>query len=267
MKNYDEMQYNWENASARAQAAKEHTERMAAEFWEEIRYSAVRAKVYDGNVPHEPKAVRRRCNLNVMDKDSVSALFSYANGKTAILNFASYKNAGGKFLQGSRAQEECLCHESTLYNVLSKFDDGYYRTNRAALNNGLYLNQALYTPEVVFVHGDSLSFGLRKRYCDVITCAAPNKSAASYRFSGEELAKRNTEALKSRIEFVLNIAEDNRVDTLILGAYGCGVFGQDPTEVAEIFQDCLKSCDFRQVVFAIPSGKNENLKAFKNVFR
>ena len=47
-----------------------------------------------------------------------------------ILNFASYKNPGGMFLRGSTAQEEALCHESTLYNVLIKFNDTYYKSNR-----------------------------------------------------------------------------------------------------------------------------------------
>ena len=75
--------------------------------------------------------------------------------------------------------------------------------------------------------------------------------------------------LKERIEFVLKIAQDNGVDNLILGAYGCGVFGQNPTEVAEIFKECLntshKNC-FSKVIFAISTGRDNNLQAFGKVF-
>ena len=68
---------------------------------------------------------------------------------------------------------------------------------------------------------------------------------------------------------MLDIAKYNDVDTLILGAYGCGVFGQNPKEVAEIFKECLntthKSC-FNKVIFAIPDGRDNNLQAFEKVF-
>ena len=82
--------------------------------------------------------------------------------------------------------------------------------------------------------------------------------------------KENTEVLQSRIKFVLDMAKVNNVDTLILGAYGCGVFGQNPTEVAEIFKECLntshKNC-FSKVIFAIPKGRDNNLQAFEKAFR
>ena len=58
-------------------------------------------------------------------------------------------------------------------------------------------------------------------------------------------------------------------ETLILGAYGCGVFGQDPRQVANIFKLYLKNinCSFERVIFAIPeSPNNKNLKEFKKVF-
>ena len=63
------------------------------------------------------------------------------------------------------------------------------------------------------------------------------------------------------------IAKNNEVDTLILGAYGCGVFGQDPYEVASIFKEYLDECKcFKTVVFAVPNGKNGNYEAFIKTF-
>ena len=102
---------------------------------------------------------------------------------------------------------------------------------------------------------------------NVITCAAPNKSTAQkYQNVSDE---ENTEVLRSRIKFVLDIAKDNDVDTLILGAYGCGVFGQEAKEVAGIFKEYLCTTHarcFEKVVFAIPSGRIGNLEAFKAVW-
>ena len=95
------------------------------------------------------------------------------------------------------------------------------------------MNRGLYSPNIIFYKdGNCVS-------CDVITCAAPNKSTAQkYQNVSDE---ENTRVLRSRIKFVLDIAKDNYVDTLILGAYGCGVFGQDAKEVASIFKEYLNT--------------------------
>ena len=79
--------------------------------------------------------------------------------------------------------------------------------------------------------------------------------------------EQNETALMGRIHLVLRMAVEHNVDTLILGAFGCGVFGQDPKVVASWFRRLLTSEEFsgafRRVVFAIPNGNNENLKTFR----
>lgn len=177
----------------------------------------------------------------------------------AVLNFASYKHPGGMFMEGSIAQEEALCHESFLYNVLSECPS-YYDYNKRYLNRALYKNRALYSPDIIFER-DNTSV-----YCNVITCAAPNKAAAQkYQNVSDE---ENAKVLRSRINFILKIAADNKTDTLILGAFGSGVFGQSAKEVASIFKDLLEnkfSNAFDKIVFAVPSG-NGNLEAFQEIF-
>ena len=251
----------WNNKKERAEQAKKHTEMMGRQCAPGIARCVHMTKTYGTEFTCCSKNIKKDMTVDVIDMDTVLAGKTYAKeGKVALLNFASYKNPGGLFLNGSKAQEECLCHASCLYNVLKEFSD-YYKWNNEHKNKGLYLNRALYSPDVLFHYEDTL-FG-----CDVITCAAPNKSTAQEycQVSDED----NLKALESRIKFILDIAKDNEVDILVLGAYGCGVFGQNPTEVAMLFKKYLETTHsncFKKVVFAIPNGDNNNLSSFKEVF-
>jgi uncharacterized protein (TIGR02452 family) len=58
------------------------------------------------------------------------------------------------------------------------------------------------------------------------------------------------------------------METLILGAFGCGVFGQDATNAASIFKQYLNSgqYNFKKVIFAIPKSKDHNYDKFLKVF-
>lgn len=79
--------------------------------------------------------------------------------------------------------------------------------------------------------------------------------------------EENTEALTSRIHFIHQIVAEQEVDILILGAFGCGIFKQDPTEIAEQFKEEFKTSVVRKVVFAIPpEKKTSNIDAFLGVF-
>lgn len=187
----------------------------------------------------------------LVDIGSVEAAFKYGVGKTCILNFASYKNPGGGFLKGSMAQEESLCHSSVLYNILSRFDEQFYEYNRKHTNRSLYLDRAIYSPNVVFMCDDKV-----KKF-DVITCAAPNFGAAN-KYSGVSI-NENSIVLSKRIKFILDILTVNKCDTVILGAFGCGVFGQDSIEVAELFlSNAVLNRGFEKVIFAVPDKNSSN---------
>lgn len=256
----------WDDKEGRVKLAREHTEEMEAIYGDRCKDSAARTQIHDTVVCiQEPGRIEELGNPNlkitVSDTDSVSAVFRFAEGNTAVLNFASYKAPGGMFLEGSRAQEECLCHASNLFNVLREFKESYYSWNNAHKNRALYMDRALYSPDIIFFSEDG-----EERDCNVITCAAPNKSAAQKYCNVSD--KVNADVLESRIRFILSIAEEHGVWTLILGAFGCGVFGQDSKEVAMTFKKVLQSrpWSFERVIFAIPDGKNQNLAAFKEVF-
>lgn len=245
----------WKNKNANKVIAKKHTNAMQRLFATEIEDCISLTTICSGIVPLHGTGYGIP-DVVVDDINTVEAIAKYVNGHTAVLNFASYKEPGGKFLEGSMAQEESLCHSSFLYNVLAQCQ-GYYQWNNEHKNRGLYKNRALYSPNVRFFHGENTYVA------DVITCAAPNLSTT--RKYCDVSPQENTAALNSRIQFLLDIAEREKVDTLILGAWGCGVFGQDPEEVAQIFKNNLPERNIKKVIFAIPAGNN-NFEAFDKIF-
>lgn len=256
----------WIDKKERAKKALRHTQEMYDKYLKEISYSVAHTIRYDEAFSKELPLVKTSNNLivSIEANDVVSSVFKHSfDYKTAILNFSSYKNPGGMFLKGSKAQEECICHESFLYNVLKEKQKEFYDENKKHLNKALYFNRALYSPGIVFERKDKTT------KAGVITCAAPNKSAAQnyYSVSDEE----NLNALKSRIKYIFHIAEDNDIECLILGAYGCGVFGQNPQEVAEIFKETINlyksSRCLKKIIFAIPKGKDNNLKTFQKCLK
>lgn len=240
----------WKDKESRKLIAAQHTKSMSQQYQDEIDDRVKRTKTYSGQI-NQTYENTIMPPITLVDMDSITAAKTYQEGKTAILNFASYKHPGGGFMNGSRAQEECLCHDSYLYNILYKMTD-YYSWNNKHLNRALYTNRGLYTPDVRF------SFG----FCDVITCASPNFTTAK-KYQNVS-ADENNKVLEERIKFILDIAANNQVDTLILGAFGCGVFSQNPTLVCRYFYKYLKNYHFKKIVFAIPVGQyDRNFKAFK----
>ena len=247
----------------RAALAKKHVENMERRASSAIHFSQVNTLIYGG--PNKTPAINNNKNNTKMqttlkDCDTVTALFHATKqfkNNVALLNFASYKNPGGGYLKGALAQEEALCAESTLYPVLAKFTDSYYDWNREHLNRALYTNRALYSPSIIFSRDE------KEVPANVITCAAPNYTGARrQKISWED----NLKVLKDRIKFVLDVAEENSVNTLILGAWGCGVFSQSPKKVAEYFLTELTGRSFSKVIFTVPkSNRNANYTWFKEV--
>lgn len=239
-----------DNKKLRKEKAINHTEQMKREFPGMINASITNSMVYtDDNI------YNNNINIVVDNMSTTEAVSKYKNEhKLCVLNFASYKKPGGGFINGAIAQEESICHDSTLYNVLSseKFDS-YYEYNNKNTNNGLYRNAAIYSPSIVFSNS--------KAVVNVITCAAPNLSI----FKGPKFKAYDT--IRNRIKFILDIAEKNNETELILGAFGCGVFKNDPEFVASTFKDLLYSTNyyhFKKVIFAIPGGINYDI--FKKTF-
>lgn len=254
----------WSRKEQLSKKAKAHAKHMEEVYIQDINTCVSESNTYDENVEWVGEH-KHQTEIQLVEMTSVEAIKAFTprhtpQYRTCVLNFASHKSPGGKFLEGSSAQEESLCHDSILYNVLSRMP-AYYSVNKAFLNRSLYSNRAVYTPRVLFPIDGS------EWRADVLTCAAPNKTAAQKYCNVPD--EENTKWLRSRIDFVLSIAAQNKPDTLILGAYGCGVFGQNPTEVAKIFKELLNDKyfgEFERVIFAIPDKSGDNYKAFQAIF-
>lgn len=254
---------------ARAAEAERHIADVERRLAPEVAASVAGIRTYGSTPASEPvldDGAPRVPSVTVVDEDSVTAVLARGRGLAsacdlAVLDFASFTSAGGGYARGAWAQEEALCAESTLYNVLATQKAWYAENRRRNINCELYRNRALVVPRVRFDREKYHS------YADVIVAAAPNASRArtEYRVSDEALA----EAMRGRIRLVLAVADELGHEKLVLGAFGCGVFGWDAGQVAEMFRAELASGGHaaREVVFAVPRGRfDENLERFEHAF-
>lgn len=248
----------------RAAAAKRHIAEIDAQLGAEVKRSLEGLKRYD-KAP-APVAEGVVPQVTVVDQDSVAAVLERGRGiasacDLAVLDFASFTNVGGSYDRGFWGQEQALCAESTLFNVLREQRDWYGENRRKNLNCELYRNRGLVVPKVRFEREQYHS------YADVIVVAAPNARRARENYRIDDATLRS--ALRDRVRFVLAIADELGHQKLVLGAYGCGAFGWDAQTVAEVFREELATGAHvaTQVVFAIPRTRyDENLPRFEHAF-
>lgn len=198
-------------------------------------------------------------------------------GRVAVLNFANPHYPGGGVTKGAMAQEECLCRSSNLYPCISGdevFRD-FYDYHRKETDYD-FSDRLIYTPGVTVFKDDAPVPQLLKQEdwfrVDVITCAAPYLKKR--RYVNQSVLK---ERFKVRIRNILESAIENEADVLILGAFGCGAFGNPPKVVAKAFREVLEEkryhTAFVRVVFAIKSSVGgdpytvcPNIAAFQQEF-
>jgi len=206
---------------------------------------------------NEPPAIPSNFyNVKVENSDTVSSLVNLSKvGKTAVLNMASYKRPGGGVARGARAQEESLFRCSNLGKVISKED--FYPLKE---------NEALYTKDAIFFKDKDYEY-MDEVKCDVITIAALRLHAnikedgeIYYEFDSKD--EDYKDLTKDKIRLMLSMAALNGVKNLVLGAWGCGVFKNDPATIANYFKEILiyerYANLFDNIVFAIINDHNSN---------
>lgn len=180
--------------------------------------------------------------------------------RTIVLNFANAFTPGGGFRQGARAQEEALCRAGALYETIR--GDAMYDLHTRRGDAGA-TDHAILSPDVPFFRDDTGSLVVHPVRLSVLTCAAP--------MAMEVGLQRAAELLRRRIDRVLSIMAAYRYDGIVLGAWGCGAFRNDPETTAADFRRALLGPfrgAFQEVVFAIAdwSEVRRTLGPFRDAF-
>ena len=196
--------------------------------------------------------------------------------KTCVLNFASATKPGGGFKNGRTAQEESLARQSALYQSLKTHPEMYKYNLKNSNNDSFYNDYMIYSSRVPVFRSDVSERLFSKNEVfetSVITSAAPNLHDVS---KYQQERKHYKTIFYERCRKILLLAIEKHNDAIVLGAYGCGVFENDPRFVSSVFKKLLvkgKNGDeplgnyFTKVVFSIISSKSENYQVFSKRFK
>lgn len=189
-------------------------------------------------------------NISVVNIDCIMAIQS--NDNNCILNMASYKKPGGGVKNGSMAQEEELARRS---NLMFGLDNNLYP---------LKMEEFIYTKNVTFFKDTNYDI-MDPKISDVITIPAIN--LREYSDITNEDYHRIT---RKKIFNILTYPHKMGVENIILGAFGCGVFKNDPSYISLIFREFLEtgiSKLYKNITFPILNDANSfsnNYEIFKN---
>jgi uncharacterized protein (TIGR02452 family) len=205
--------------------------------------------------------------VNETTLSGIARVLSRGQGPVAALVFASAKNPGGGFLNGSHAQEESLARSSALHASQMRAW-AFYERHRAS-SSLLYSDAMILSPGCPIIRDNDGTLLDEPQTAAFITSAAPNAGAAANRST--ELSQI-PDVFRRRSEYVLALAASQGYRQLVLGAWGCGVFRNDPAVVAESFAAHLRqgnwSGRFDRVVFSVldTSPSQATLAAFQSAF-
>ncbi len=205
---------------------------------------------------------------NIATVEAVRRLTEEGKEKIGVLNFASAKNPGGGFINGAMAQEESLAASSTLYRTLTVHEE-YYRENRAQ-RSMMYTNYAIYSPDVVFFRDGRFQLVEKPFKASVLSLPAVNMGQVLLK--GEDSAEAER-VMRRRMKLALAIFARQGARNLVLGAYGCGVFRNDPKKIAAWWKELLEDegmgqyFDFIFHAVLDQSKNRECISAFESILK
>ena len=205
---------------------------------------------------------------NIATVEAVRRLTEEGKEKIGVLNFASAKNPGGGFINGAMAQEESLAASSTLYRTLTVHEE-YYRENRAQ-RSMMYTNYAIYLPDVVFFRDGRFQLVEKPFKASLLTLPAVN--VGQVLLKGEDSAEAER-VMRRRMKLALAIFARQGARNLVLGAYGCGVFRNDPKKIAAWWKELLEDegmgqyFDFIFHAVLDQSKNRECIRAFESILK
>jgi uncharacterized protein (TIGR02452 family) len=206
--------------------------------------------------------------VNETTLSGIARLSAAGQRSVAALNFASAKNPGGGFLNGSQAQEESLARSSALYASLMRAMKFYERHRTSA--SLLYTDAMILSSDCPVIRDDHGTLLDEPHTVTFITSAAPNAGAIAQNQPKDQ--SKIPSVLRRRAELVLTLAASQGYTHLVLGAWGCGVFRNDPALVASVFAEHLLqgawTGRFEHVVFSVldSSAEQKTFESFARLF-
>jgi uncharacterized protein (TIGR02452 family) len=238
------------------------------ELKDAIRYSKAHQFMvkHEESIEYKERNPQRATKFVISGKRSFEVAKDYHGKKVAVLNFANNHSVGGAPYSAG-AQEESLCRCSTLLPCLQvmkhEFYDYHSSLYASKVIDHMGNDDLIYTPDVVVFKTDERAATIRPEMMyqkdwykvDVITSAAPELMFVT--------APRDYEdQITSRIKKILDVAASQDVDVLILGAWGCGAFGNPIDIVARVFRTLLENYHFETVEFALATTGDVSCHSF-----
>ncbi len=189
----------------------------------------------------------KRCAYGCFDRDSFEMAVERIRGgkhrclkNILVLNFANPVNPGGGVQKGSKAQEEDLCRRSSLSESLFSEKAQRYYTYNKSLNTYMGSDAMILTPEVEIIKDSANAPMDQTEIVAVLTCAAPMLKLGIEGLTEEQYK----DMILHRIEGMLKVAAYFGYRELVLGAFGCGAFGNDARIISDLFYRAFREFDF-----------------------
>lgn len=188
-----------------------------------------------------------------------------------VLNLANPVNPGGGVRRGAKAQEEDLCRRSSLLLSLEGREARAYYSYNRNLHTYMGSDGIIITPDVEILKDENGNLLEDSVIVSVMTCAAPMVRRGMEGMSDEAYR----EMVYKRIDGMLKTAAYLGYKVLILGAFGCGAFGNDARVVSDLFYKAIKEFDydgmsavvfFRRIDFAVLDHSPDQYN-FRQFFR
>ncbi|TEA15790.1 hypothetical protein C8034_v001941 [Colletotrichum sidae] len=153
--------------------------------------------------------------------------------RVAILNMASPLNPGGGFVNGAGSQEESLCMRTTL---LPSLKDEWYRLPELS---------AVYTPDVLVFRDEDAEDVLHHNerwYVDCISSAMlrnPETERDDETGFSHYVTDKDRQLAMEKMKVVLRVCQMKGITRIVVGAWGCGAFGNPVGEIAAAWRKVL----------------------------
>ncbi len=182
---------------------------------------------------------------NLVKQTTIACVIDNSSKHCVVLNFASAYHPGGGYLTGARAQEESLCRASGLYYTLREMTAFYEDNKRGGVE---YTDGMIYSQNVLVVRDDRGNALKEPIKCDFLTVPAVNRNKA------KSIPREQTNlTMERRINKIVSFCAETDCEVAVLGAFGCGVFGNDRNEILPMFERAInKFGGDKKYIFAIP---------------